>query len=279
VADKIFPRWVELADDREFIRVRSIGRFINDAMERWQASRFQGPTEDGLSRAEDDANFDYGFRNRATNPDNIASRLLDRRRKGVLQVYEAEGAGVLADDNVLRGSIRIDDFRRLLAEEWSMDLVVGGQAKATVGGVSQSEPETIASDPGPAPAGAASPQVSNAGRDARDPVADAAHLSAKLALVAGPAELVDAFGPILKRKWFENLSDRKWLQGARRFPGKSGRGGAPALFCPYAVMLGLMNSIKGKRMPQTQGWHRLRHNFPKVYETHEAEHPGQRRDD
>jgi len=141
MADKSFSRWVELAEDREFIRVRSIERFINDAMQRWHATLHQGPTPEGLDRAEDIANFDFGYWNESTEPRNIASRVLARRSKGVLQVYEAEGAGVLAGDDVLRGSIRLDDFKRLLADEWRMGVVVKGKV------VAASAPDSFCSGP------------------------------------------------------------------------------------------------------------------------------------
>lgn len=95
-----------------------------------------------------------------------------------------------------------------------------------------------------------------------------------LASLATPAELLDAFPQWLKAEWFDNLSDRKWLRTARRHKGKSGRSGTAPLFCPFAVMRGLMTSTRGERLPQVRGWFILREKFPAAHATHEHERPG-----
>lgn len=95
-----------------------------------------------------------------------------------------------------------------------------------------------------------------------------------LASLATPAELLDAFPQWLKAEWFDNLSDRAWLRNARRHKGKSGRSGTAPLFCPFAVMRGLMTSTRGERLPQVRGWFILREKFPAAHAAHEHERPG-----
>lgn len=117
--------------------------------------------------------------------------------------------------------------------------------------------------------------------EARRAAADNPPAASDLATLATPAELVDAFPQWLKREWFDNLSDRAWLRKARRHKGKSGRSGAPPLFCPYAVMMGLMKSTRSARLPEARGWHILRQRFPEAHDAHEHERPRTRpsRDD
>ena len=92
-------------------------------------------------------------------------------------------------------------------------------------------------------------------------------------------ELLAAFPQWLKREWFNNLSDRAWLRDARRVHGTPGRGGRPALFCPYAVMDGLMKHVKGKRLPQVSGWHILKTTFPASHALNESKRPRTKRND
>lgn len=117
-------------------------------------------------------------------------------------------------------------------------------------------------------------RAEDAGVDEGRPAQHVAPAVVDLASLATPAELLDAFQHWLKAEWFDNLSDRAWLRNARRHKGKSGRNGAAPLFCPFAVMRGLMTSTRGERLPQVRGWHILREKFPAAYAAHEHERPG-----
>ncbi len=87
-----------------------------------------------------------------------------------------------------------------------------------------------------------------------------------------PDELLPAFAPFLKAARFDKLEG--WLLKARRSEGKPGRNGRSALFCPYAVMLGLTTKIRRtSSLPKIQGWHILREKFPDTYAAFEAQRP------
>ena len=77
---------------------------------------------------------------------------------------------------------------------------------------------------------------------------------------ATSAQLIEAFPQFLKVDRFRKLEG--WLLDARRRKGEAGRRGRPALFCPYAVMLGLTTKMRGRRLPKVRGWHVLREQFP-----------------
>lgn len=92
-------------------------------------------------------------------------------------------------------------------------------------------------------------------------------------LLATPEQLLDAFGGRgLKRSWFADLNSHSWLKAARKVVGKGQRGSViKPLFCPLAVINGLMNNIRGsKRLEPDKGWAILEHKFPKVFTAYEC---------
>ena len=97
-------------------------------------------------------------------------------------------------------------------------------------------------------------------------------------VLATPAELVDAFGKWgMSAAWFDELGSHKWLLEARRKKGQGQRGNViPPLFCPYAVMCGLMGKVrKATRLKPDTAWRTLEHKFPKVhaaFESHDTRH-------
>jgi hypothetical protein len=98
-----------------------------------------------------------------------------------------------------------------------------------------------------------------------------------LSLCATPAELLDTFKNYgaMKQAWFRDLNSRKWLLEARKRKGQGQRGCViKPLFCPYLVMLGLMNKVrKADRLTPDTAWRRLEHKFPKVYAAYESHDP------
>ena len=87
-------------------------------------------------------------------------------------------------------------------------------------------------------------------------------------LLATPAELLDAFGKWgMGVAWFDDLNSRKWLLDARRKKGQGQRGHViEPLFCPFAVMKGLIGSVRrANRLQPDTAWRTLAHKFPKVY--------------
>ena len=87
-------------------------------------------------------------------------------------------------------------------------------------------------------------------------------------LLATRAELLDAFSKWgMAAAWFDDLNSRQWLLDARRKKGQGQRGHViEPLFCPFAVMKGLIGSVrKAKRLQPDTAWRTLAHKFPKVY--------------
>lgn len=87
-------------------------------------------------------------------------------------------------------------------------------------------------------------------------------------LLATPTELLEAFGKWgLLAAWFKDLNSRKWLLDARIKKGHGQRGHSiEPLFCPYAVMNGLIGKVrKANRLKPETAWRTLEHKFPKVY--------------
>lgn len=87
-------------------------------------------------------------------------------------------------------------------------------------------------------------------------------------LLATPAELIDAYGKWgLKIEWFDDLNSRKWLAEARRQKGQGTQGQVrKPLFCPYAVMTGLVEKVrKENRIRPDTAWRTLEHKFPRVH--------------
>jgi hypothetical protein len=95
-----------------------------------------------------------------------------------------------------------------------------------------------------------------------------------VALWSEKGELLEAFGPWLKDKWFYRLDERKWLRAAKRQDGKPGRNGAKPLFCPFAVMIGLLGSAHlggqtGPTLTEPIAWGRLQRHFPRTHAKYE----------
>lgn len=89
------------------------------------------------------------------------------------------------------------------------------------------------------------------------------------ALLATRAELLTAYAAWgLKKQWFGELNSHLWLKDARRQVGQGQRGHVvEPLFCPYLVMHGLVNNIRGRsRLTDVKGWAILERYFPNVYQ-------------
>jgi hypothetical protein len=95
--------------------------------------------------------------------------------------------------------------------------------------------------------------------------------------LATPEQLIDAFGHFtgMKKAWFNKLADTPALKRARRKPGKSGRGGYPALFDTYAVMCWLIDGQrrKGHKLTAEKAWELLERHFPNVHARNSAADP------
>jgi hypothetical protein len=94
------------------------------------------------------------------------------------------------------------------------------------------------------------------------------------AVLAQPKDLLKAFGRRgLKEAWFDDLGNISWLRAAKRVDGKSGRGGFPAYFCPYAVMQGMVFKSRICKLPEERGWIILENEFPAVFAKYESAKP------
>lgn len=92
-------------------------------------------------------------------------------------------------------------------------------------------------------------------------------------LLATREQLLDAFEKWkLKPAWFDELDSHKWLLDARRIKGQGQRGNiVEPMFCPFAVMNGLIESVrKNTRLKPDTAWRVLEHKFPKVYAKHDG---------
>lgn len=96
-------------------------------------------------------------------------------------------------------------------------------------------------------------------------------------------QLIAAFGNFtgMNMDWFNNLKDTPALLKAREIPGQGGRGHiAEPLFCPYAVMLWLIDPKRRKgreRQPlgAEKAWQLLEDHFPMVYAAYSVGDPRQ----
>jgi len=91
----------------------------------------------------------------------------------------------------------------------------------------------------------------------------------EFSLLATREKLLEAYGQFgLKREWFKDLHSREWLLYAREVKGHGQRGSkAAALFCPFKVMQGLINKVRGmKRISPDTAWRIFEHKFPEAYE-------------
>lgn len=231
---KAFDRWVFLPPDCNFVPVKKIERLLCAACEASMAGR---SAEDAEAMG-----FDFGGR---VDQDYILRMVLERRNAGSLRVFGAGGFGVIRDDNVLSGVLRRDDFEQLMADEWHT-----GVRDAPL---DQTGKESATTE---------SPTAKAASR------ADAA----MLARCVTRDQLIAAFPQFLNADKFRKLEG--WLLKARQRKGTPGRNGRPALFCPYAIMLGITTKIRGKgKLPQARGWHILLKEFPDTYAAFEAQRP------
>ena len=93
-------------------------------------------------------------------------------------------------------------------------------------------------------------------------------------VLANPEQLLAAFRLHgLKKNWFNDLSNHPWLNSAKQVMGKSGRGGFPPYFCPYKVMLGLLNKSRSSRLTEERAWQILETEFPHAYAKFEIGKP------
>jgi hypothetical protein len=92
-------------------------------------------------------------------------------------------------------------------------------------------------------------------------------------VLAAPYELLAVFERWgLKKYWFNDLKNHKWLEDTRKVKGKGGRNAALPLFCPYEVMLGLRKESRSAkdRFSENKGWRLLQENFPKTFARFES---------
>jgi len=100
------------------------------------------------------------------------------------------------------------------------------------------------------------------------------NLNPDYSVLAQPKDLLRAFGRRgLKEDWFNDLGNISWLRDAKRVDGKSGRGGFPAYFCPYAVMQGMVFKSKKCKLPEERGWIIFENEFPVAYAKYEMAKP------
>lgn len=90
------------------------------------------------------------------------------------------------------------------------------------------------------------------------------------ARLATPDELIAAFGKFtgMDASWFHNLKDSPALLAARKHKGTGGRKFTTPLFCPYEVMLWLLDEgrKKGRHIQPDTAWRMFKQHFPKAYE-------------
>lgn len=89
-------------------------------------------------------------------------------------------------------------------------------------------------------------------------------------LLATREDLIEAFKSFtgMDMCWFDNLKDSPKLLEARKIKGTSGRNNSGPLFCPYEVMLWLIDPKrkKGRKLSDEKAWELLKSHFPKVYD-------------
>jgi len=96
-------------------------------------------------------------------------------------------------------------------------------------------------------------------------------------LLASPEQLIKAFGAFtgMDKSWFSNITDKPKLLKARKQEGKGGKSYSLPWFCPFEVMLWLIDEKRkaGKPMSQETGWRMLRQHWPSVYDKNLALSP------
>jgi len=101
-----------------------------------------------------------------------------------------------------------------------------------------------------------------------------------LTKLATREQLIAAFGSFtgMNMGWFNNQKDTPTLFAACKVTGQGGRGRiAEPLFCPYAVMLWLIDPKrrKGGKLGAEKAWQLLEDHFPVVYAVHSVGDPRQ----
>jgi hypothetical protein len=101
--------------------------------------------------------------------------------------------------------------------------------------------------------------------------------SIDFALLASPEQLIKAFGAFtgMDKSWFSNITDKPKLLKARKHEGVGGKNYAPPWFCPFEVMLWLVDKKRkvGRPMTREAGWRMLRQHWPNVYDKNLALSP------
>lgn len=117
------------------------------------------------------------------------------------------------------------------------------------------------------------------GNEPSEPVA----VGPRYDLLATPDDLVAAFGSFtgMTVDWFsaKGVKESKPLQAARKVAGVGGNRPVPPLFCPFEVLLWLLNPRTKRRgadrrpLSETTGWRIFESHFPRVYAEHRADDP------
>jgi hypothetical protein len=72
----------------------------------------------------------------------------------------------------------------------------------------------------------------------------------------------------MDKSWFSKITDKPKLLKARKHEGRGGKNYATPWFCPFEVMLWLVDDKRkiGRPMTPEAGWRMLRQHWPKVYD-------------
>lgn len=88
-------------------------------------------------------------------------------------------------------------------------------------------------------------------------------------MLATRQQLIGAFGSFtgMTAAWFVNLRDTPALLAARKIVGTGGNHPTEPLFCPYEVMVWLVDTKrrKGRKVESDTAWRMLESHFPRVY--------------
>lgn len=119
-------RCVILPLDREWVPTKSIGRLVVDAVLAYLAEKHvndEVPEHDPDFDPVAESHMEFGFYDESTTPNSIRKAILESRAAGQIVVREADGFGVIRDDDVMRGVVARDDLAKLLFGEWRIDLI------------------------------------------------------------------------------------------------------------------------------------------------------------
>ena len=215
------PR-VVLPMDRELVRIKSIERFVSDAVLSSLAEKHAAeeiPADDPELDPVAERQLEPGFNNKSMNHTNVRSAILERRALGRIVVREADGFGVIRDDDVMRETLGRDDFARLLSDEWRIAIFVSTSTglepvRVTAGERSPVEPARPIAEALPAKSVAPAEPV------------HAEDTSSKPAKEHEPPplttpDIADAFDGINEttatqwRNWLGDVNNHEWLLPAR----------------------------------------------------------------